>query len=274
MTDDQLNISLDTVITATANPYLTIDARGTLIKVPTDVIFKSSVIKALCQHKKPDEQFYLNFDPKHVHELVDFLSGYKSTVSQECSALMDYCGIEQLLDQIYITIDARGVEMKVLYSDFINYEPVKQFYSTHKLTEQFKIKSDVVQMSNFIKYIKNESYLITSEFLAICKEFGFQYKVRNFKPFKPIMYLCRVSLYPFQIDNTQHMIYVNNDYKMDLETYTFKYSNTYGYHGGKYSMPRDFATQQIDFKEIPKQRDVLNFLYTKFDVERYVALKN
>jgi hypothetical protein len=177
---DQSNTSLDT----DEKTYLTIDARGTHIKVPTDVIFESPVIKALCQHKKPDESFYLNFDPKQVHELVDLLSGYKSTVSQECSMLMDYCGLKLEPNQItHITISARGTKIEVS-TDFLKYKPIEEFYKTHLLSDVCPIDCDIVEIANFMRYLKGERYDITYEFIDLCTLLGFEYKPKYFEPVK------------------------------------------------------------------------------------------
>jgi hypothetical protein len=244
MTDNQPNTSLDTNIVD--KTYLTLNARGTLIQVPTDVIFKSPVIKTLYQHKKSDEQFYLNFDPKQVHELVDFLSGYKISVNKDCFALMDYCGLEGFEVQNstpHIIIDADGVEIKVQYKDFINFEAVKKFYATHPLTEPFKIQSDIIQTVNFVKYVTDKKYTITDDFFAVCKEFGYEYKVRQFKMvglvYSETYFNTLEQIYQFQIDNTPHMIYVKqHQYKtgsrqIGHHTYDSK-KNKYTYsHGNK-----------------------------------------
>jgi len=67
--------------------YITLDARGTLIKVPSSIINKSKVLSKSENLKS----YYLNYSGDIVHKMIDFLYGYPmiSNLDSIMSNLMD-----------------------------------------------------------------------------------------------------------------------------------------------------------------------------------------
>jgi len=67
--------------------YLTLDARGTLIKIPYDTAKKSPVLKAYIHNgnKKP---YYLNYSAKIVNNLIDYLE-YDDMYSKKICRICD-----------------------------------------------------------------------------------------------------------------------------------------------------------------------------------------
>ena len=52
-----------------------LNARGTIIQIPKEIVYKSEVLKTYF-HKwnEKEEPYYLNYEPKIVHKLIDYLS--------------------------------------------------------------------------------------------------------------------------------------------------------------------------------------------------------
>jgi hypothetical protein len=60
-----------------SNKYILLDARGTIIKVPVDIIKKSDFIKIWHEsERKPDDAFYINCSPNETHLLLDEIFDY------------------------------------------------------------------------------------------------------------------------------------------------------------------------------------------------------
>lgn len=97
-----LNDSLlnDSLLNDSSRKFITLNARGTKIQVPISIAKKSSVIKTwldavtlqveLESDTKDDEEFYLNFNPQKVHDMIDELYGY-SNVSVKDYLIIDVC---------------------------------------------------------------------------------------------------------------------------------------------------------------------------------------
>lgn len=57
--------------------FITLNARGTKIQIPISIAKKSQLIKAwLDTDREENEEFYINFNPQKVHDMIDKLAGY------------------------------------------------------------------------------------------------------------------------------------------------------------------------------------------------------
>ena len=76
---EELNISKEEKET-----HILIDASGTIIKVPIDIIEKIKTMKVWYEfERQPGESYYINKDPKEVHELLDKLYNRKQYTLDE-----------------------------------------------------------------------------------------------------------------------------------------------------------------------------------------------
>ncbi len=107
--------------------YLSLDARGTIIKVPQDIIFKSEVIKTSFNDrwKKTNEPYYLNYDPSVVHKMIDYLSGRE---------ISDMVELKYIAEELLVNI--LPVQKVLLTPEFVVYNSVILM----KKYEEYKLK--------------------------------------------------------------------------------------------------------------------------------------
>jgi uncharacterized pyridoxamine 5'-phosphate oxidase family protein len=209
--------------------YITLDARGTLIKVPKDIIFKAPVISTLYNNKKITDTFYLNFSPIEVHDMIDYLSGYPCTFSAKTMHLLEFCGIEEKKTTQSVTIECLYGETLTVDKEMVDTVPaLREFYESNSCYTKYTTNLLTSQVKNYLQYMMDKPYKLTADFASVCDKMNIRYSPDSFKLIKEEWDQDRNVLYTFEIENTKQYVYVININEQDERNYD--YHNHYYYY--------------------------------------------
>jgi hypothetical protein len=114
--------------------YLCLDARGTIIKAPLDMLLRSSVIKSWYDDISFEDwiagerrctdgnnKYYINREADDIHNLLNYLNGYKYVESDQLIELINDLAIDEksnnaLADEIIKKITKNILPYGVIYS--------------------------------------------------------------------------------------------------------------------------------------------------------------
>jgi hypothetical protein len=144
--------------------YLNLDARGTIIKIPRSIIEnKSQVISRWIANWESDKDaFYINRDPNIVHNLVNYVSGYKYEITDSLYELCDELMIETFDRTFTEDIIAGYIELdkqipEKMFVKYLHYIILYYLaYSTDPLRVPYNgldkvYKIDTVKLINLLK---------------------------------------------------------------------------------------------------------------------------
>ena len=104
--------------------FVYLNARGTMIQIPKTEAFKSEILKTYFDKwNEKNEPFYLNYEPKIVHKLFDYLAdGYFSNKrTKDIEKIKNIAN--ELLIEINVTNDIDGY----FFTDFVIQKMYKEF---------------------------------------------------------------------------------------------------------------------------------------------------
>lgn len=150
--------------------YFNLDARGTIIKIPKNIAFKSSVLK------KSETSHYLNYSPDIVHQAMNYLSNMKVKMNEELEILFKELNIDipKIMDlPEYFKVNARGTIIQIPIELLEKFQVIKNFMSNGwgDNCQPYYLNYNPQTVYNLISYL--EGFTIDSsngEFLALCDE--------------------------------------------------------------------------------------------------------
>lgn len=156
--NDQLDVShtikklmkeLDIVYEKLSEEYFKVNARGTIIEIPIDLLHHFEVIRNLYNGdwKDSNKPYYLNYKPETVHLLISYLSGINVDITN--------MELKMLSDEMLINLDPMSddfcEELKKKYNNYI--DSIKSINELNIFLKRFGLaywKDDREQIKKFL----------------------------------------------------------------------------------------------------------------------------
>lgn len=179
--------------------FINLNARGTIITVPKEIILKSPIIETWYKNYKNGDSYYLNFDANTVNKLIDYLS-YNST--------NDLSSIKSIADFLLIELPK---------------EDKKEINILKTVKNVFSCNSCVVTKCD-IKIVYEVHCAYNNKILKIFVQISLQYDVTkdHFKSSRYYEYAIIIDLYVYDNYDWKKIASISNDEPNDIVRYIFK----------------------------------------------------
>ncbi|ARF08008.1 hypothetical protein Catovirus_1_58 [Catovirus CTV1] len=176
---------------------ININARGTIIQVEKSIMQQSDVIKAWIDTEMKasdnDNLYYLNYEPKIVHQLIDYLSG-REVKLEKIKYIADELLVPIPVSYYILSRDALVSKFKPLMKEF--YDLLKAKYSVDLFPNEFinyNYNKFIVDINDNYKRVSHDDtkskyfYYVNDAFILTMTSFylGYEFDVDKFYPVGP-----------------------------------------------------------------------------------------